>query len=169
MQLNTTDDPLLMEIRNEAGPIGSLLYVSRYEDAPADTDEGWTAELRGLAYDVSRSTDYCPTTAEAFSAAWKLYDELVEVRRTIERFHRSRPVSRISPPWVASPAETSPSPALLGAGRRAVPAGARPATSGANPGEPTTTAGHRRDGQRPAGRRGCRSSPRSAVTRTVGW
>ncbi|MGX8903912.1 hypothetical protein ACR820_01295 [Streptomyces netropsis] len=103
MELNTTDDPLLMEIRDETGPIGSLFYVSRDVDDPADTDEGWTAELRGFAYGVSRSTDYHPTAAEAFSAAWKLYDELVEVRWTAERFHRSQPVRTINTPMGGQP------------------------------------------------------------------
>ncbi|WP_370417277.1 hypothetical protein AB8O64_01030 [Streptomyces sp. QH1-20] len=47
--------------------------------------------------------DNCPTVAEAFSAAWKVYDELVEVRRTAERFHRSQPVRTISTPMGGQP------------------------------------------------------------------
>ncbi|WP_424892211.1 hypothetical protein [Streptomyces sp. XH2] len=103
MQLKTTDDPLLVEIHDDSGRVGSLFYVSRDEDDPDDTDEGWTAELRGFAYGVSRSTDYYPTATEAFAAAWPLYDELLEVRRTAERFHRNQPVRTISTPMGGQP------------------------------------------------------------------
>lgn len=103
MELKTTDDPLLVEIHDESGLIGSLFYVSRDEDDPADTDEGWTAELRGFAYGVSHSTDYYPTAVEAFAAARPLYDELLEVRRTAERFHRNQPVRTISIPMGGQP------------------------------------------------------------------
>ncbi|KUJ43321.1 hypothetical protein ACZ90_67455 [Streptomyces albus subsp. albus] len=103
MELKTTKDPLLVEIHDETGSIGSLFYVGRDEDDLDDTDEGWTAELHGFAYSVSRSTAYWPTAAEAFAAARPLYDELLEVRRTAERFHRNQPLRTISTPMGGQP------------------------------------------------------------------
>ncbi|MFI6688447.1 hypothetical protein [Streptomyces sp. NPDC050485] len=101
MELKTTDDPRFVEIHDEQGWIGHILYVEPEEEG--DTVQGWSAELRGFHYGLTRSTDFYDTAPEAFAAAAPLYKELLEVRRTAERFHRNTPVRTISTPMGGQP------------------------------------------------------------------
>ncbi|MFC0598229.1 hypothetical protein [Streptomyces palmae] len=103
IELKTTDDPLNVEIHDETGHIGNLFFVGRDEEDPADEEEGWTAELWGFPYAGVRSTAYRPSAPEAFAAAGPLYEELLEARRTAERFHRNQPVRPISTPMGGQP------------------------------------------------------------------
>jgi hypothetical protein len=100
MEIKSTDEPLSMQLHDETGHIGDLLYVDPDEDDPADTTEGWVATLRGLA---GGQTEFYDTAPEAFAAALPLYEQLVEQRRTVERFHRNQPVHMISTPMGGQP------------------------------------------------------------------
>lgn len=99
MELKTTDDPEYFEIHDEVGKIGHLHYVA---PDPEDATEGWIASF-DMFNGIWRQTAFLPTAAEAASAAWPLYEQLVEDRRRVAKFHRNRPTTIISTPMGGQP------------------------------------------------------------------
>lgn len=102
IELKSSDDGTV-EIHDEVGQIGQIFYVALDENDPLDTTEGWFVELRGFPYVGTKSAGPCASAAHAFAAVTPLYEELLEVRRTAERFHRNRPVTVVSTPMGGQP------------------------------------------------------------------
>lgn len=99
MELKHTDNPQYVEIHDETGHIGDIRYVAA---DPEDPTEGWIADFEPFN-GISRQTDYLPTAAEAFAAAWPLYEELVKERQRVARFYRNQNTRAISIPTGGQP------------------------------------------------------------------
>ncbi|WP_030237955.1 hypothetical protein [Streptomyces sp. NRRL S-350] len=103
LEIKSTDDPRSMELHDETGRVGLLFYVGPDEGDPDDSAVGWVARVHGFAYSGSQETKFCNSAPEAFAEALPLYDQVLEQRRTAERFHKNQPVHMISTPMGGQP------------------------------------------------------------------